>query len=216
MFIEVIDSLRCVRAHDESWLVAAITTMAGRDIREGSLGCPVCGAEYAIREGVAIFDPGAPPNESLPRNPHDESDADAAMRCAALLGLFDSGGIALLGGVWARSARAMLDIAQVAILVVGPPRGLILGTGVSEIRVGEVLPLATGSVRGVALDEHTCSTALVAGARRALVPGGRLVAPVTAAIPDGMIERARDDEHWVAEAAPVPAPVVPLTVRRAR
>ena len=216
MFIELVDRLRCPRPHEDSWLVAAVTKMSGRDIVQGSLGCPVCHAEYAIADGVALFgvDPHRPP--PVERNPYDESDADAAMRCAALLDLFDPGGLAVLGGRWGRSARGMLDIAQTALLLIEPPTGVDLGTGVSAARVSNALPLAAASTRGIALDETTGTPSLIASAARALVPGGRLVAPISATMPDGMRERARDDQHWVAEAAPASARVIPITPRRAR
>jgi len=190
--------------------------MSGRDIVQGALGCPVCHAEYAIEDGVAMFgvDPHRPP--SAEHNPYDESDADAAMRCAALLDLFDPGGLAVLGGRWGRSARGILDIAQTGLLLIEPPAGVDLGNGVSAARVGDALPLAAASTRGIALDETTSTPALIASAARVLVAGGRLVAPIAATMPDGMRERARDDQHWVAEAAAARGPVVPITLRRGR
>jgi hypothetical protein len=138
------------------------------------------------------------------------------MRCAALLDLFDPGGLAVLGGRWGRSARGMLDITQTALLLVEPPAGVDLGNGLSAARVGDALPLAGASTRGIALDETTSSPALISSAARALAPGGRLVAPVSATMPAGMRERARDDQHWVAEAPTAEAPVVPITLRRVR
>src|SRR4029453_8595885 len=55
MFIELVDSLRCLEAHDETWLVAAASRMAGRHPLQGGLGVPVCPREYAVRDGTAWF-----------------------------------------------------------------------------------------------------------------------------------------------------------------
>jgi len=52
VFIELVDALRCPRAHEESWLVLAMSRIEGRHIQEGALGCPVCHAEYPIHEGI--------------------------------------------------------------------------------------------------------------------------------------------------------------------
>ncbi|MEO8880196.1 MAG: hypothetical protein ABI446_07325, partial [Gemmatimonadaceae bacterium] len=66
-----------------------------------------------------------------------------------------------------------------------------------------------GSVRGIAVDVAHATPSLLAGAERALAPGGRLIAPASALRPDSLRELARDDEHWVAAAttSAVSAPV---------
>ena len=48
MFIELTDHLRCPADHDESFLVLLPLDLAGRDVVQGTLGCPVCQREYAI------------------------------------------------------------------------------------------------------------------------------------------------------------------------
>ena len=55
MFIELVDALRCPQPHAESWLVVASTRTQARHILEGTLGCPVCRAEYPIVDGVVDF-----------------------------------------------------------------------------------------------------------------------------------------------------------------
>ena len=52
MFIELVDSLRCPNDHAETWLVATCDAMRGRDIVTGTLGCPICRAQYAIVDGA--------------------------------------------------------------------------------------------------------------------------------------------------------------------
>ena len=55
MFIELTDHLRCPADHDEQFLVLIPELMDGRDVRQGSLGCPVCHRSFPIRDGVATF-----------------------------------------------------------------------------------------------------------------------------------------------------------------
>src|SRR5690242_21064587 len=90
MFIELVDALRCPVPHEESWLVASATRMEARHIVDGLLGCPVCHAEYPIRNGVADFrrEPTLP-LEAAP-DPFLRGDATTAMRLAAFLGLSDA------------------------------------------------------------------------------------------------------------------------------
>src|SRR3954463_6973497 len=96
MFIELVDALRCPRTHEESWLVASATRMDARHIVSGTLGCPVCLAEYPIEEGVVDFreERGAVAPVG------DDVSADDAMRIAAMLDLADAKGFAVLLGAW--------------------------------------------------------------------------------------------------------------------
>src|SRR3954462_15554710 len=55
MFVEIVDALRCPRAHEESWLVLAAQRTEDRHVLEGTLGCPVCHATYPIHGGIAEF-----------------------------------------------------------------------------------------------------------------------------------------------------------------
>ena len=58
MFIELIDQLRCINPHEDTWLVASFKTVSNRFVLEGSLGCPACSAQYPIRDGIADFSAG--------------------------------------------------------------------------------------------------------------------------------------------------------------
>src|SRR5688572_33340449 len=75
VFIELIDSLRCPVDHDESWLVASIVERSGRDIVAGTLGCPVCRAEYPIRDSIAVFGGGAFASPAS-SGPYADTDAE--------------------------------------------------------------------------------------------------------------------------------------------
>jgi len=182
-----------VRAHEDSWLVASADELVGRHIVRGELGCPVCGTRYPVREGVADFASGssAPLEYAAPEG--------MAVRAAALLGLTEPGGMVVLAGEWSAAANEMLEMTEnVQLLALDYARGLRSGGALSLALIADVLPLAAASVRGIALDEAHATPALLQGAARALIAGGRLIAPSGARVPDSLQELARDDEHWVA------------------
>jgi hypothetical protein len=223
MFLELVDSLRCVRPHEDSWLVARADELVARHIVSGELGCPVCEARYAVREGVADFTSSDGVEDSSMRVELSSTPsardvlAPLAIRAAALLGLAEPGGIVVLAGEWSAAANEILEMVDgVQLLALNYAPGLESGGALSLARIADVLPLAAGSVRGIALDTAHATPSLLAGAARALAPGGRLIAPASALIPDALTELARDDEHWVAAAAAqsnVSAPV-PIGLRR--
>jgi hypothetical protein len=202
VFIELVDALRCPNAHEDTWLVAAPARMEGRDIVAGTLGCPICQAEFRIAAGVAELAPGVP-------SPARASSEEGAMRLAALLGLAEPSGTVLLAGDWANDARALRDIADVQVIALDPPEGLEMGDGVSGVRAARV-PLAPASLRAVALDAAHASPPLVDSAVRALRAEGRLVAPASLAVPAGIKELARDAQWWVGERERGHSGVIPL------
>ncbi|MDB4913243.1 MAG: hypothetical protein JWM95_887 [Gemmatimonadetes bacterium] len=208
MFIELVDTLRCPVAHEESWLVAAADRMDARHIMAGKLGCPVCAAEYPIMNGVVDFrrDAATPSARLAP------PDTEVALRLAALLDLSDSHGFAVLLGAWGNHAITLSDIVDVPLLVIDPPQEIAGSPGVSVIRCDGALPLAMGAARATAID--TASEARVASAVRATRAGGRVVAPANTPVPADVSELARDDELWVGEKSAAPSPLVTLHVRR--
>lgn len=208
MFIELVDALRCPVPHEESWLVAASTRMAFRHIVEGTLGCPVCKAQYPVHRGVVDFRRDTP--APLPADaPPDEMQAT---RLAAFLDLTDSTGFAVLLGSWSVHAPLVRAIAETPLLAVDPPEGTEGEPGISVIRCDGVLPLAVGASRGTAID--AAAPARIASAVRATKAKGRLVAPVTVPLPSGAIELARDESVWVAEREAAASALVTLHVRR--
>jgi hypothetical protein len=214
MFLELVDSLRCVRPHEDSWLIARADVLEARHIAQGELGCPVCESRYAIRDGVADFRRGAAVPNASSTPPHDAQTL--ALRAAALLGLTDPGGLVVLTGEWSGCADALLDLIDgVQLLALDAAPELQSGGALSLALISDVLPLAAAAARGIALDATHATPTLVAGAARALTPGGRLVAPASTLVPDSLQELARDEEHWVAAAprASVSAPVL-IALRR--
>jgi len=210
MFVEIVDALRCPRAHEESWLVLAAQRTEDRHVLEGTLGCPVCHATYPIHDGIADF-------SSTP--PRDRPIVDAALtlppadHLAAMLGLGDALGFVVLVGAWGTRAGELLEqLDAPPLLLVEPPAGITMGHGLSGVRAGAALPLASGAARAVATDAEDPTR--VADAARAIRVGGRLVAPAAARLPDGVRELARDDVVWVGERQAIPSAPVTLHVRR--
>lgn len=187
--------------------MARADALVERHIVSGELGCPVCGTRYAVREGVADFACGAStPSEY-------EAREGMAVRAAALLGLAEPGGIVVLAGAWSAAANEILEITEgVQLLALDYARELRSGGALSLALIADVLPLAQGSVRGIALDDAHATPSLLAGAARALAPGGRLLAPASALLPDTMQELARDAEHWVATTSSQPTLSAPVTI----
>jgi uncharacterized protein YbaR (Trm112 family) len=214
MFIELVDSLRCVEAHEDTWLVASVSRMDGRHIVTGLLGCPVCRREYPVRDGIAWFvDRDDPGNRSLTPAP-DGTDPELVPRAAALLGLTDAGGIVVLGGHWVACANpiAELGAAHVVILDAVPPSPS--AQEVSAVAVGHGLPFAAGSVRGIALGGTAATPRRIESAARVLRPRGRLIAPTSAEQPAEVTELARDAADWVAERGAASSPPIPLRSAR--
>ena len=206
MHVELLDTLRCTAPHASSWLVAASSRTEGRFIIEGVLGCPVCGAEYPIRDGAVWF---------------GERDAERALaggiasedevtRLAALLAFDERGGLYLLEGPLAVMGEPLADVSPARFILLAPPEQ---SPGHAIIRgAGDLVPLAEGVLRGAAISRP--SAALAAAAARALTVKGRLVAPAATPVPDCIELLARDDRQWVGERSAVASVPVELTRRR--
>jgi uncharacterized protein YbaR (Trm112 family) len=167
MFIELTDHLRCPAEHDESYLVLLPDRMEDRSVREGRLGCPVCGRTYMITDGVLdVGGAGSPdPGPTL-------LTAEAA---TAFIGLSGPGGyLVLVGG----PAAAWRDVAErnhgVALVAVNPPADVRDEPGLSVLR-GGALPIKSRSMRGVALGKPWGDDpAWVREAARVVLPGLRI------------------------------------------
>jgi len=214
VFIELVDALRCPRPHEESWLVLAMTRIEARHIQEGALGCPVCHAEYPIRQGIVDLrlvgeDDASARDDQSP----GLVDLPPADHLAAMLNLADALGFVVLVGAWGRHAEALLELEPVPpLLLVDPPDGVEMRPGLSGVRAGARLPLAAGAARAVATDDVDAER--LASAALATRAGGRLVAPAQAPVPEGVRELARDEHVWVGEREVPPSAPVRLHVRR--
>ncbi|MGB7211251.1 MAG: hypothetical protein WBC97_01370, partial [Gemmatimonadales bacterium] len=143
MFIELTDHLRCPVDHDESYLVLLPDVTDGRSVRTGTLGCPVCQAEYRIEDGVVRFAPRA-----------EASAAEltvSAVAVHALLGLAGPGGFAaLVGDVTSLAVALARSNVGVHFAAVRPVAGLVDSRALSLIDA-DLLPFKRGSLRGVVL-----------------------------------------------------------------
>lgn len=210
MFVEIVDALRCPRAHEESWLVLAARHTEDRRVLEGTLGCPVCRAEYPIHAGIADFSDETARVRSFDAATLTLPPAD---HLAAMLNLSDALGFAVLIGVWGARAGELVELLDAPpLLLVDPPAGIAMGHGLSGIRAGAKLPLAPGAARAVATD--AVDPARVADAARVTRVGGRVVAPAGSLVPEGVRELVRDDAVWVGERLALPSAPVTLHVRR--
>jgi len=214
MFIELVDSLRCVESHEDTWLVATVFQMDGRHIVEGVLGCPACRREYPVRNGIAWFVDSSETDAARIATPGAVANPGLTARAAALLGLSDAGGIVVLGGHWVACADALGELGPAHIVLVDAKPSVDSTQETSGLVVGERLPFAPGTLRGVALGGASARTGRVTSAAELLRPRGRLVAPATAPLPEGVTELARDVDDWVAERGATSSPPVPLRLSR--
>jgi uncharacterized protein YbaR (Trm112 family) len=205
MFTPLVDILRCPNVHDETWLVASIDRAEERDILEGTLGCPVCLAEYPIRAGVVHFADVAPAPATLP------SEKDA-VRLAAALDLTEPRMTAVLYGAWGALAPIIRGLSPAHLLLINPPAQITTGDGISIV-TAETSPVARASVDAVAIDA-TASGPMIASLTASLRTGGRMAGPVARPIPDGLVELARDDEIWVARLESSATTSTPIQLRR--
>ncbi len=202
MFIELIDLLRCINAHEDTWLVASFQTVSNRFVLEASLGCPSCSAQYLIHDGIADFSAGvAVPSCEAERAAASHNREEHATRAGAYLEATEPGATIVLGGVWAYAAQELSEMAEVRVLALNAPSEVKESQTVGLLRVGTEIPVAPGSVFGVALDAWFPAK-LVASAVRAVRPGGRIVGPVTIPAPAELAVLAHDDNYWVAQKAP--------------
>jgi uncharacterized protein YbaR (Trm112 family) len=207
----LLDALRCPAPHAEEWLVTMVHHADGPRLREADLACPACGDTFVVRDAVAWFH--APPPDAttsatvhtappIPDTGTEEQDAD---RLAALLGVAEGPWPVVLVG--ARAAQGAALAARVS-----PPQWWInpvpapIGNAphphwlVGVLHTGVRWPLAARQAAAVALDTAHAAPASLAQAVRLLRPGGRLVAPAWAPLPEGVRELARDATEWVGEA----------------
>jgi uncharacterized protein YbaR (Trm112 family) len=203
-----LEALQCPAAHEASPLIAAVRARVGDDVRDATLGCPTCGAEYDVRDGWAVLGGEIAPAPAA--RPGD----DDLMRAGALLGLTTPGGAVALAPAWAEYAHPLAALTDVTMIVVAPPPGFTTGDGVSAVAGTARVPLRSASCRAVALDAWVAAQPqAVAAWVSATRAGGRVVAPTQVPVPDGVRELARDARHWVGERHAVVA-TAPVALRR--
>jgi uncharacterized protein YbaR (Trm112 family) len=202
VFIDLLDLLRCINPHEDTWLVASFKAVTNRFVMEGTLGCPNCSGEYPIRNGIADFSAGL----ELPRRKGERPAAihdreELATRAGAFLNVTEPGATVVLGGIWADAALELSVMTEARVLAINPKAGAEESETVGLLLVGSEIPVAPASVLGVALDA-SFPAETVASAVKAVRPGGRIVGPAEIAPPAELAVLARDEDYWVAQKAP--------------
>jgi uncharacterized protein YbaR (Trm112 family) len=210
--VSVIELLRCPQRHAESALVASATRQIERRIIDGSLGCPVCGAEYRIAQGVAeLRAAAARTGVSDPARQEAAPNEEATVRLAAQLDLVERGRLVLLAGEYAAMAPSLSVMFDAVCIALGVPPDAErhVAEHASVLRVDASVPLAPSSLHGAALDGLHCTHFGLSQVSALLRPRGRLVAPGNMPLPPEVSELARDAREWVAARTPK-RDVVPL------
>src|SRR4051812_41703253 len=207
MFIELLDLLRCVRPHEDTWLVASFSSVSNRFVEEAKLGCPSCSAEYSIRGGIADFSGGV----ALPDCEHERSSSshrreELATRAGAYLDVTEPGATVVLGGLWAYAAQELSELAEVRVLAINAPSEVKESETVGLLRVATEIPLAAGSALGVALDAWFPAK-IVESAVKVVRPGGRIVGPTNLPAPSELSVLAHDETYWVGQKSPEVIPI---------
>jgi uncharacterized protein YbaR (Trm112 family) len=199
VFIEMLDLLRCINAHEETWLVASLKAISNRFVLDGTLGCPVCHAEYPIRKGIADFTRGPELGHALMDDSQSrENREELATRIGAFLNATEPGATLVLGGTWAEAAQELSVMTDTRVLALNPSKRVEESETVGLIRVSSKIPLAPGSVLGVALDASFPAEAILS-AVKVIRAGGRVVAPVGIQPTGDLAVLASDERYWVGE-----------------
>lgn len=176
MHILLTDVLACPRCGPGHGLVVLADRIDERRVLDGLLGCSNCRERYAIRQGfVDLRPPGSPPLPAASEPPAERPETEA-VKLAALLGLEEGRGLALLAGDVAPLAPGLarlIDGLEVIVVDAGA-HGWPERAGVSRLAAGPGLPLHDRSLRGVALGRDV-APALLDEAARVVAPAGRLV-----------------------------------------
>lgn len=203
MFIEAIDKLRCVRDHEDSWLVAKFVEMRGRDFWEGELGCPVCEARYMVRKGVVYFPPMR--SSAAPAAPVNSSPENL-FALAAMLDLSAPDRTIVLCDSWAHFCEGLSQVSGPHVFVVNGPERSTTSECIYPIVSERAIPLAHGSADAVALDAGS-SADMIRSAVTVLREGGRLVGTTGVEMPADVLLLASDEHQWVAQKS---AELIPL------
>jgi uncharacterized protein YbaR (Trm112 family) len=197
MFIELTDHLRCPADHPESYLVLIPGAMEGRRVFTGTLGCPVCRAEYRITHAIPDFFQGA----WSPLAPGDRSMAAAdvdAQAILAFLGLEGPGGyLGLVGDAVRFAAGLLAALPGVHLVAINPPEGSQPSADVSIVQSPRI-PLKARALRGMVLGlPFAGSPEWQAGAIRAVLPGLRAAGEGPVPVLEGFELLGAADGWWV-------------------
>jgi uncharacterized protein YbaR (Trm112 family) len=205
MYRDLLDALRCPGEHEESWLVAVVHRASGARLLDVDLACPVCQREFTVRGGVADFRFEDARSGDASNAKVSSAPAPDPLRLAALLSLSpDAGPMSrpvLLAGAYAAVSAALPALIDVPQVLINPETTAAAhaDAALSVLRAGDRVPLGVATLHAAALDAAHGQSDFVASVVRALRAAGRLVAPISLPLPQGVREIARDEHEWVAE-----------------
>ena len=192
MFIELTDHLRCPAAHDESFLVLLPDVIETRQVRSGTLGCPVCNATYPIKDGVVHFGVVPPQASTRPSAP------PSVEGLAAFLGLSGPGGyVGLVGDVASLSRDLVGAVRGVHIVALNAPAGT---EGAERVSLMEspAIPVKARQLRGVILGSgYGSDEKWIGEGIRVVLPGLRVVGAGPAPERNDLQVLAAADSWWV-------------------
>jgi uncharacterized protein YbaR (Trm112 family) len=196
MFIELVEYLRCPQPHEESFLVLSTGAMKDRHVLFGTLGCPVCHAEFPVMDGVARF-------SQRPRWPGPPSPPPEPAAVRAVLGLASPGGYVLLLG----SATGLADslgplLEGIHLVCLNPPDQMGWDRRRSVLHATDYVPIRNGMMRGLVMGAETLAPPWVSEAARVVLHGQRLVALAeTIDVPGDLKAMAVGKGMWVGRKA---------------
>ena len=208
MHIELTEMLRCPEPHEENVLVLSTGEVAGRMVRSGVVGCPVCRKEYPILKGVVDFGgrgtglpaPAAPRAPAVAGSPVPRPGVEP-QDLLALLALTGPGGYVVLVGNAARHADGLAALMPgIHFVGVNAPPGVEELPVLSLLQSVNLIPLRKAMARGVVVGSDLVREPWLEEAGRVLLRGRRLVIEDEAASPGQGIRRlAAEQGLWVGE-----------------
>jgi uncharacterized protein YbaR (Trm112 family) len=204
--IELTEMLRCPEAHELDVLVLSTGEMAGRMVRSGLVGCPVCKHEYPIVRGVVDFTrrvsrEGAGAEPEQPRRPTPVPRPEDAQTLQALLDLSGPGGFVALVGDAARHAVGLASLmGGIHFIGVNAPAGIEELPVLSLLKARSLIPLRPTVVRGLVLGADAAVPPWLEEGHRVLLRGRRFVVEREDTVPPpGIRKLAVGQGVWAGE-----------------
>ena len=194
MFIELTDHLRCPADHDEAFLVLLPDRVEHRDVKSGTLGCPVCGWGTAFSDGIVDFGGGRAASAPTALTPE---------AVKTFLGLSGPGGyVALVGTPASLVDMLASELRGVTLVLVNPPEGTLAEPPTSVVLSGR-MPVKAASMRGVVLGQDFGSNEeWVRQAAAAVLPGLRIVVEGSPPVLPELEILAETEGLWVGRRSP--------------
>src|SRR3989442_11022700 len=171
MHIELTELLRCPEPHQPDPLVLSTGEMAGRMVRTGLVGCPVCRKEYPIVKGFVYFTRGRGKAEGGKGSRFPPADAQTIQ---AVLDLSGPGGYVVLLGSATRHAVGLAGLIRgIHFVGTNPPPEAEELPGLSLVESATIIPLRHSIARGVGAGAELGRASWFAEAAGGPLPGGR-------------------------------------------